>query len=193
MSIAGIASSSIFQLLGSQSSQSPSQNFKLEFQQLGQDLQSGNLAQAQSDFAALQPSSGQSTAASSTPTNASPIATAFQQLSQDLQSGNLTAAQQDYSTIQQDFQQQSASGASEHAHHHHHHSWGSQDSSSTQNTLSQLFSQIGQALQSGNLSTAQSAYASLQQDLTQLSGAAASSSTSSSASASSSNPLSISV
>ncbi len=193
MSIAGIASSSIFQLLSSQSTQSPYQNFKQEFQQLGQDLQSGNLAQAQSDFAALQPSSGQSTATSNPQTNASPIATAFQQLSQDLQSGNLTAAQQDYSTIQQDFQQQSASGASGHAHHHHHHSGGSQDSSSTQNTLSQLFSQLGQALQGGNLSSAQSAYASLQQDLTQLSGAAASSSSSSSASASSSNPLNISV
>lgn len=193
MSIAGIASSSIFQLLSSQSTQSPYQKFKQEFQQLGQDLQSGNLAQAQSDFAALQPSSGQSTAASGTQTNASPIATAFQQLSQDLQSGNLTAAQQDYSTIQQDFQQQAASGASGHAHHHHHHSGGSQDSSSTQNTLSQLFSQLGQALQSGNLSTAQSAYASLQQDLTQLGGGSASATSSSSTSAVSSNPLSVSV
>jgi outer membrane protein assembly factor BamD (BamD/ComL family) len=192
MSIAGIASSSIFQLLSSQSTQSPYQNFKQEFQQLGQALQSGNLTQAQSDFAALQPSSGQSTA-TSTQTNASPIATAFQQLSQDLQSGNLTAAQQDYSTIQQDFQQQAASGASGHAHHHHHHSGGSQDSSSTQNTLSQLFSQLGQALQGGNLSSAQSAYASLQQDLTQLSGATGIPSSGSSNLTSASNPLSVSV
>jgi outer membrane protein assembly factor BamD (BamD/ComL family) len=193
MSIAGIASSSIFQLLSSQSTQSPHQKFKQEFQQLGQDLQSGNLAQAQTDFAALQPSSGQSTATSGTQTSASPIATAFQQLSQDLQSGNLTAAQQDYSAIQQDFQQQAAGGASGHAHHHHHHSGGSQDSSSTQNTLNQLFSQLGQALQSGNLSTAQSAYASLQQDLTQLSGATGSSSSGSSNLTSASNPLSVSV
>jgi len=192
MSIVGIASSSIFQLLSSQSAKSPFQKFKQEFQQLGQDLQSGNLSQAQADFASLQPGSGQSATTSSTQTSASPIATAFQQLSQDLQSGNLSAAQKDYSTIQQDFQQQAASGASGH-HHHHHHAGGSQDSSSSQNALDQLFSQLGQALQTGNLSTAQSAYASLQQDLSQLGGGTASSSASSSTSASSSNPLNISV
>ena len=193
MSIAGIASSSIFQLLSSQSTQSPYQKFQQEFQQLGQDLQSGNLAQAQSDFATLQSSNGTSATASTTQTSSSPIATAFQQLSQDLKSGNLSAAQQDFSTIQQDFQQQASSGASEHSHHHHHHSGGSQDSSSTQNTLSQLFAQLGQALQGGNLSSAQTAYASLQQDLTQLSGATGSSSSGSSNLTSASNPLSVSV
>lgn len=189
MSIAGFASSSVFQLLSSLSTQSPYQKFKQEFQQLGQDLQSGNLSQAQADFAALQPSSGQSATANSTQTNASPIATAFQHLSQDLQSGNLTAAQQDYSTIRQDFQQQAASTSGHH--HHHHHSGESQNSSSAQNALDQLFSQLGQALQSGSLSSAQSAYSSLQQEFAQL--GVSSSGSSTSTSSSSSNPLNISV
>jgi len=189
MSVLGIASSSIFQYLNSQSTQSNFQNFKKEFQQLGQDLQSGNLSQARADFAALQPNNVQAVA-SGTQTNASPIATAFQQLSNDLQSGNLSAAQQDYSTIQQDMQQQTSSGASSHHMHHHHHSSGAQNFAGSQNALEQLFAQLGQALQSGNLSNAQSAYASLQQEFAQLGAVSGSSSSSSS---SSSNPLNVSV
>ena len=89
----------------------------------------------------------------------------FQQLGQDLQSGNLSAAQQAYSTIQQDVQQ-----ASPHMHHHHHHlSTGTSDTtSSSNNPLAQEFSTLGQALQSGNLSAAQTAYSTMQQDLMQL-------------------------
>jgi hypothetical protein len=81
---------------------------------------------------------------------------------QQLQS-NLAGAQQDYTAIQQDFQQQSPAATS--AHHHHHHGSGGSSDPASQASLDQLFSQLGQALQSGNLSTAQSAYASLQQDL----------------------------
>lgn len=84
---------------------------------------------------------------------------AFNQLSQDLQSGNVAGAQQDYSTIQQDFQKQAAQG------HHHHHGGGGGDSNSS--AISQLLQQLGQALQSGNLSTAQQAYGTLQQDFQQ--------------------------
>jgi hypothetical protein len=50
---------------------------------------------------------------------------------------------------------------------HHHHSAGSAGFSISQNSLEQLFSRLGQDLQSGNLSKAQSAYA-LQQEFTQL-------------------------
>src|ERR1700732_2207129 len=90
------------------------QQFQKEFQQLGKDLQSGNLVQAQADFVTLQQSSplaAQSTTASTATASSSatsgaaggsPIAQAFNQLSQDLKSGNLSAAQQDFSTIQQD-------------------------------------------------------------------------------------------
>lgn len=88
----------------------------------------------------------------------------FQQLGQDLESGNLSAAQSDYSTIQQDFQNQAQSQGA-HMHHHHHHGGGAEASA-----MSQEFQQLGQALQSGNMSNAQQAYASLQQDFEQFAG-----------------------
>ena len=140
-----------------QSVQNNIQQFQQEFQQLGQDLQSGNLSAAETDFTTLQSLRPQSSSSSSTSsTSTSPIAQEFQQLSQALQSGNVTAAQQDYSQLQQDFQSQSAQGQ----HHHHHHGGGSGSGSSE---MSQLFSQLGQDLQSGSLSAAQQVYATLQQ------------------------------
>jgi outer membrane protein assembly factor BamD (BamD/ComL family) len=141
------------------------QQFQQEFQQLGQDLQSGNLSGAQSDFVTLQKDLPQANSTSTSQSN-NPIAQAFNQLSQDLQSGNLTAAQQDYSTIQQDFQSQ----ASQMHHHHHHSSGGGQESQ-----VAQLFGQLGQDLQSGNLSSAQSDFTSLQQLLQNNTGSGTSS------------------
>ena len=86
-----------------------------------------------------------------------------------------------------------SSAAPGHPHHHHHHaSAGSDTSSSSFNSLEQLFSQVGQALQSGSLSNAQSAYASLQQEFAELGSALTTSATSSSSSASS-NALNVSV
>ena len=105
MSVSGISSSSLFNTSGVQSL---FQQFQQTFQQLGQDLQSGNLSAAQSDFATLQNLGSQNSTATSQ--SNSPIAQAFSQLAKDLQSGNLSAAQQDFSTIQQDFQNQSAQG-----------------------------------------------------------------------------------
>lgn len=164
MSVAGLLSSSLFNL-GSQlqnTNQTQRQQFQQEFQQLGQDLQSGNLSAAQADFATLQQDSPTSAASASQSNN--PISQAFAQLSQDLQSGNLSAAQQAYTTIQQDAQTQSTQ-----MHHHHHHGGGDESSnSSQQNPISQLFSELGQDLQSGNLSGAQQAYSSIQQDFSQF-------------------------
>jgi outer membrane protein assembly factor BamD (BamD/ComL family) len=153
MSVSGISSSSLFNTSGVQSL---FQQFQQTFQQLGQDLQSGNLSAAQSDFATLQNLGSQNSTATSQ--NNSPIAQAFSQLAKDLQSGNLSAAQQDFSTIQQDFQNQSVQGqtVSAQGHHHHHGGGGSSE-------ISQLLDQLGTALQSGDLSTAQQAYASLAQ------------------------------
>lgn len=128
------------------------QQFQQDFKQLGQDLQSGDLNAAQSDFVTLQNDLPQANS-TSTAQNNSPMAQAFNQLAQDLQAGNLTAAQSDFSTLQQDFQ----SLASQ-THHHRHHSGGGEESQ-----FSQLFSQLGQDLQSGNLSNAQSDFSSLQQ------------------------------
>jgi len=153
MSIAGIASSLFSQLSTLQSSKKTS--LQNEFQQLSKDLQAGNLTGAQSDFAALQQSASTSQSGGNT------LSQAVNALGNDLQSGNLTAAQQDFANIQQDVQQAGRV-------HHHHHAPESQNSSSSsaqQTSIAQLFNTLGQYLQSGNLTNAQQAYASLQQDL----------------------------
>jgi hypothetical protein len=170
MSIAGITSSDL--LYSAQNVQSQMQQMRQEFQQLGKDLQSGNMSAAQSDFATLtqldpnltaSTSSTTATSAATSSTTSNPMAQAFAQLAQDLKSGNLSAAQQDFSTIQQAMQSASAA----HGHHHHHHSESSQESSS-ENPISQMFSQLGQDLQSGNLTAAQQDFASLQQQFQQV-------------------------
>jgi len=157
------------------SSQSSFQQIEQEFQQLGSDLQSGNLTAAQADFVTLQRDLPQTSSSSSSQTNdpssnptSNPIEQAFNQLSQDLQAGNLTAAQQDYQTLQQDFQNQAehrsqpAQGTQgAYGHHHHHHDGGS-GSSSKSSQVSQLMSQLGQEFQSGDLTSAQKTFASLQ-------------------------------
>lgn len=164
MSITGILSSNLF---NAQSAQTTAQKLKQEFQQLGQDLQSGNLSAAQSDFAALQQNAPQAGAASSSAQSGNPVTQAFQQLAQDLKAGNLTAAQQDYSTIQQDFKTQAAQGQTQHPRHLR--GTGSSGNSEGQpNSVTQLFSQLGQALQAGNLTLAQTAYTSLQADFQQF-------------------------
>ncbi len=130
-----------------------------EFQQLGEDLTAGNLSAAQSDFANLQ-QDFQQIVSTNTTQNSNPIAEAFTQLAQNLQTGNLTGAQQDYSTIQQDFQH-----AASRAHHHHQDSTGGE-----QNQFTQLFQQLGQELQSGNLTGAQTTFNSLQQFMQNFTG-----------------------
>ncbi|MGA7461084.1 MAG: hypothetical protein WBW69_12720 [Candidatus Korobacteraceae bacterium] len=170
MSIAGISSSDLY---SAQNVQKQMQEMRQEFQQLGSDLQSGNLSAAQSDFATLtqldpnltsssSTSSTSSAAAATSSTASNPMQQAFAQLAKDLQSGNLSAAQQDFTAIQQAMQSASAA----HGHHHHHHSESSSESSSD-NPISQLFSQLGQDLQSGNLTAAQQDFTSLQQQFQQ--------------------------
>jgi hypothetical protein len=157
MSVTGITSSNFLQSYNSQNTQNKFQQIQTEFQQLGQDLQSGNLSQAQADFATL----SQQLPVAQQQNGASPIAQGFQALAKDLQAGNLSAAQQDFAAIQQAAQQ----APSHRPHHHHGHHGGAEQQDS--NTLSQAFGNLGQALQSGNLSSAQQAYATLQQDLLQ--------------------------
>jgi len=127
-----------------------------EFQQLGQDLATGNLSAAQSDLATLEQAFTQPASASTT-TNSNPVAQAFQQLSTDLQSGNLAAAQKDYLTIQQDFKNGFG---------HFHHGRMPIEGGPVQNNLMQELSQLGQelsstTLQSSSASTAQQAYTTL--------------------------------
>jgi len=150
MSLAAIASSTLTNYQ-SESVLSNRQKWHQEFQQLGQDLQSGNLSAAQSDFATLQQLSPQNATTSNA--DSSSLAQAFSQLGTDLQAGNTTAAEQDYSNIQQHMPSRTARG-------HHHHSHPADGSG-----LAQLMQQLGQALQAGNLSNAQQAYTGLQQQL----------------------------
>jgi hypothetical protein len=104
MGIFGIAGG-ILEEIGSAVTSNPNkQRMKQGFQLLGQGLQSGNLSQAQSDFAALQqllpggPQNSLLTPASGTQ-GSNPLATAVSQLAQDLKSGNLSAAQSDFTAI----------------------------------------------------------------------------------------------
>jgi hypothetical protein len=174
MAIFGIASSILGQIGSAATSNPNKQQIKQGFQQLGQDLQSGNLSQAQSDFASLQqllPSGQQSSllTPASGAQSSNPLATAVSQLAQDMKSGNATAIQSDLATVQQDVQQLGQQQGAGQAHHHHHHGGGeSTQSSSGQNATSTLFGQLGQQLQAGNLSGAQQAYSTMQQDFQQF-------------------------
>jgi outer membrane protein assembly factor BamD (BamD/ComL family) len=185
MSIVGILSSNLFSAGAAQNTPSAQPNpsafqlIKTEFEQLGQALQSGNLSQAQSDYATLSQNisaANQSSGVTTPATNSSPTAQAFAQLGQDLQSGNLQGAQQDFTNLQQDVQQSSSQQAGGHHGHHHHRSESSQSSSSSSsssqqtNPISQAFSALAQDLQAGNLSGAQSAFSALQNDLQQIGG-----------------------
>jgi outer membrane protein assembly factor BamD (BamD/ComL family) len=201
MSLVGILASNFFSAKATQSTANETQStqnnpskfqqIKTEFQQLGQDLQSGNLTQAQSDYATLSqnfPGASQSTAATTNAaataatagvtttaatTSNNPVAQAFTQLGLDLQSGNLQAAQQDYTNLQQNVQQNATQQVGGH-HHHHHHAESSQSSSSSSsqqaNPIAQAFDTLAQDLQAGNLSGSQSAFATLRNDLQQIGG-----------------------
>ena len=145
MSVSGISSTSFFDN-SSQSVQNKQAQIQKEFQQLGQDLQSGNTSAAQSDFTTLQKLVPKLNSGSS-PQSYDPLVKAFTQLGQDIQSGNTSAAQQDYAKIQQVFQNQ----AQQTQGHHHHHGGGS--------------GPAVPAVQTGNLTSAQQVYSTSPQDL----------------------------
>jgi len=150
MSVAGIAGTAISQLFNVQRN---FQQVQSEFKQLGQDLQAGNLTQAQTDFVTLSQSF-----ASALQTSTSSVSQTLNTLGQALQSGNLAAAQQAFANLPPNMVGPSAVG-----HHHHHHAHGASSSGQQSNSLSQALSQLGQALQSGSLSAAQQAFSAMQQ------------------------------
>ena len=118
----------------------------------------------QLEQAAAQPSSGAAGTPQGTfltPPSGSPIAQLLAQFSQSSPSSSVPSTQQDYSAPQTVPNQTTAqsSATQVYAHHHHHHGGG--------NDLSQLFEQLGQDLQGGNLSEAQQAYGALALDLPQ--------------------------
>jgi hypothetical protein len=124
-----------------------SNGFQSEFQQLGQDLQSGNLTAAQTDFTTL---TSQFPLLQQSGTNQ--LSQDFAALSQALQAGSLTSAQNAYKAVQQDFQQGSSTAPGGHEAHSHH------------TSAMKEFNALGQALQSGNLAAAQQAYLAAEQD-----------------------------
>jgi len=155
-----------------------------DFQNLGQALQAGNLTQAQQYFQLFSqfvPGANQSNNNNGAANTNTPLAQAVATLGQDLQAGNLSQAQQDFANVQQDLQQQGLLPAQQQQqtqqtqpaadpvhHHHHHHGGGGGGGQQEDNTILQAFNTLGQALQSNNLSGAQSAFATLQQDFQQL-------------------------
>lgn len=136
-------------------------------------MQSSDLTGAQKAITELQQLMPNSSASNQTP-NA--FATDLNAVSQALQSGNVSDAQADFAKLQQDAQ--SVQGH----HHHHHHNPSASTQSTTgiqtdngqqggsQNPLSTDLNAVGQALQSGDLSDAQSAFAKLQQDMLSVQG-----------------------
>jgi outer membrane protein assembly factor BamD (BamD/ComL family) len=179
MSVSGVSSNNLFAAYSPAAAQNKFQQIQQDSRQLGQDLQAGNLSQAQSDFSALQQLlPGQQSTASGTQSgspSSNPISKAVAQLGQDLQAGNLSAAKSDFATLQQDLQQ---GGVSTHRFHHHHHGGPILEGQGGQNNPATLFGELGQELQSGNLSAAQQTYSTLQQDFLQFIGSNASSATS---------------
>jgi hypothetical protein len=74
--------------------------------QLGQSLNSGNLAGAQATFATLKQNFEQNQAASGAAKPTGPLVSDVHQLSQALQSGNLSDAQAAFATLAQDAKNQ---------------------------------------------------------------------------------------
>ncbi len=171
MSIAGLFASGLLASQRLQPAQSQLQKFQQQFKQLGNDLSTGNLAAAQSDFSALQTANPQLTTSANAQSGTNGVGAAFNQLANDLQSGNLGGAQQDFSSIQNSLTQQTNSTLTGHRH------LGLaqelQELTNSSSPTGQAFSQLGQALQAGNLQNAQKAYTSLQQDFLALQSASA--------------------
>ena len=154
MSVAGIAST--FANLIPCAFQGKIQTFKQDFQKLGQDLQSGDLVAAQSDFTKLlkdaPPGLTGLPGSQGGASGKSPIDAAMDKLALDIQSGNLSGVKTDYTSLQQDLQKIAV-------HHRHVNPAGGSDGDAKQ-----LLAQLGQSLQSGNIANAQQAYAALLQE-----------------------------
>lgn len=139
MSVAGIGATGLSQLSNIQRNY---QQVRGEFSQLGQDLQAGNLSQAQSDFVSLAESIAVQFGSSS------PVSTALNTVGHALH-GNLPLSRQASAARANSSTANSGLNRTQPA--------------ATQNNLTQMLNQLGQALQSGNLSAAQQAYCAAQQ------------------------------
>jgi DNA-binding FadR family transcriptional regulator len=140
-----------------------------DFATLGQDLQAGSLTQSQSAFSQLQTDLDAPTqpAASTAPTTPDPAVSTtptqnpVQQVRQDylqlanaLQSGSLTSAQSAFTALEQALQTQSGTGTA-----------STTTATSSNDPIANDLSALGQALSSGNLTQAQSAFTQLNTDI----------------------------
>jgi hypothetical protein len=146
------------------------QQIRKDFLTLQTDLSSGSLATAQQAYAALTQDlqAAQQTEGGQQTGGTSQISTDLAAVGSALQSGNISDAQNAFATLTQDLQnalQTEAAQGTQQAyghHHHHHHGSGSQTASTG---VSTDLAAVGSALQSGNITSAQSAFATLMQDL----------------------------
>ena len=125
-----------------------------DFATLGQDLQSGNLTQAQSEFSQLQTD----LANAAQPQTQNPVRQVRQdygQLASALQSGNLTDAQSAFAALEQALQTQSGTASTA----------SSTTSTNNNDPIANDLNALGQALSSGSLTQAQTAFSQLQSDI----------------------------
>ncbi len=162
-SISGISSST-------NAYQKQLQQIMKDFSTLQTDLSSGSLSTAQQAYATLTQDlqNVQQTQGAQQTGGSFQISTELAAVGCALQSGSISDAQSAFATLTQDMQNalqtQAVQGTQQtYGHHHHHHGDSSQTASST--SLSTDLASVGSALQSGNIATAQSAFATLMQDL----------------------------
>jgi hypothetical protein len=152
------------------------QQIKKDFSTLQTDLSAGSLGGAQQAYASLMQDlqSAQQTEGGQQAAGSSQISNDLAAVGSALQSGNVSSAQSAFATLTQDLQNalqaqaslqtQATQGTQQtYGHHHHHHHGGS--SQTTSASISNDLAAVGSALQSGNVSSAQSAFATLLQDL----------------------------
>jgi len=159
---------------GSATGSNGSSAIQSDFASLGQALQSGDLSGAQSAFSQLQSDLQTAAQSAQTPPQAEDqyvgrssqqglsvakqVQQDYAQLASSLQSDDLAGAQSAFTNLQQALQSQGTSTTQS--------STGSStNSSSGSDTIANDFSALGQALSSGSLSQAQSAFSQLQTDI----------------------------
>jgi hypothetical protein len=153
MSVAGIAATAFSTLAQVQHKY---QNLQAQFKQLGQDLSSGNLTKAQTDFVALSQSlASQATGVNPATSKAANSSVQAPAPGQTMDAGQATLPPIPiYASVKQQFLGD---------HPAHPHIANSSAFVQQKSGLTQMLNQLGQALQSRNLLGAQQAFASMQQ------------------------------
>jgi hypothetical protein len=164
MTVSGISGG--FSDYGTQSLTEAEKELLKDSKKLAKDLGSGDLVAAQTDMVSLQTDlqnvtgSQSATQSSGQGQSVSPLDQAASQLEQALQAGNLSMAQTDFPTMLQALKGETAAGYSQPVE--------SQSTATSTTEIGALMSQLGQAMQSGNMVVAQQAYDSLSSQIQQV-------------------------